>query len=78
MHQCKRMFCILISIVINVNLGIHSVLNFKNYKVSCKDNGKDSLCFYLPPLLIVLNGIWGRGGTLKNNRRFFSAVVQEF
>lgn len=34
MHQCKRMVYILISIVINVNLGIHNVLNL-NYKVSC-------------------------------------------
>ena len=29
MHQCKGMFHILFSIVININLGIHHVLNLK-------------------------------------------------
>ena len=32
--KCEGMFYILISIVINVNLGIQNVLNL-NYKVSC-------------------------------------------
>ena len=31
MHQCKRMVYILISIVINVNLGIHNVLNLRRF-----------------------------------------------
>lgn len=56
MHQCKRMVYILISIVINVNLGIHNVLNL-NYSF-LQPKIMEKLLKFLPTTFKVLNGVW--------------------
>lgn len=50
MHQCKRMFHIFFSIVINANLGIHNVLNLKTCRF--KMMKRLFLRFYPPSLLL--------------------------
>lgn len=53
MHQGKRMFHIFFSIVINVNLGIHSVLNLKTCSfLKLKVMKRLFLRFYPPSLLL--------------------------
>lgn len=74
MHNAKE-FHILISIVINVNLGIHTVKPQKLQTV-LQPKMIERLLKFLPTTFIeVLNGVWG-GGT-ENNGRLFSPVVRE-
>lgn len=72
--QCKRH--ILISIVINVNLGIHTVKPQKLQSV-LQPKIMERLAKFLPTTFIKVLNYVGGGGT-KNNRGLFSAVVQEF
>ena len=74
MHNAKE-FHILISIVINVNLGIHTVKPQKLQTV-LQPKMIERLLKFLPTTFIKVTNDAGGGGT-KNNKGLFSAVFQE-
>ena len=57
MHQCKRMVYILISIVINVNLGIQKCVK-PQLQSFLQPKIMEKLLKFLPTTFKVLNGVW--------------------